>query len=374
MEKGDNKYTMDCTCTLFVIIPVYNAVKYLQRTVQSVIEQPYNNIEIILINDGSVDGSGELCDQIAKENNKITVIHQKNSGVSAARNNGLRYVLNLRKKSYIVFLDSDDAWCKNIFDEDAIRLLSMGYDLIGMQSANCNADLTKMKSLHMLDEGEHRGGKEAVYLHARQHFAAMLYSSELIQKYGIAFHEEISYTEDKLFQMSCMYVANSIYLKNKLMYLYRCNEKSLIHTRAYGVAYFMHIINAYLALDKDMAPYENESRGKLLEGKKLANIYIMDMIDEHFMHLGSKSEVFEVLQANPEWCKLVKGMVEDIPVNKKYLKLCKNPTRYANCMYIKGVVSMALRQLFKFAPIEKILSAYRYRLDVKDEFAKGTGK
>ncbi|NBH35664.1 glycosyltransferase [Clostridiaceae bacterium] len=87
-----------------VIVPVYNMGQYLSKCVHSLIHQTYNNIEIILINDGSTDNSGELCDLFASQYDNIFVLHQKNSGVSSARNKGLK----LATGEYISFVDPDD--------------------------------------------------------------------------------------------------------------------------------------------------------------------------------------------------------------------------------------------------------------------------
>lgn len=89
-----------------VVIPVYNVMPYLERCVQSVVRQTYQNLEIILVDDGSTDGSGKLCDKIAGTDQRIRVIHQKNQGLSGARNTGIRQATG----EYIVFLDSDDEW------------------------------------------------------------------------------------------------------------------------------------------------------------------------------------------------------------------------------------------------------------------------
>jgi glycosyltransferase involved in cell wall biosynthesis len=87
-----------------VIIPVYNTEKYLYRSVKSVLEQTYKNFEIILINDGSTDSSGKICDELAGANPQIRVFHQENRGVSTARNVGLDNALG----EFIIFADSDD--------------------------------------------------------------------------------------------------------------------------------------------------------------------------------------------------------------------------------------------------------------------------
>ena len=87
-----------------VIIPVYNVEQYLNRCVDSVINQTYKNLEIILVDDGSTDNSGKICDEYALKDNRIKVIHKENGGLSSARNAGL----DIAKGAYIGFIDSDD--------------------------------------------------------------------------------------------------------------------------------------------------------------------------------------------------------------------------------------------------------------------------
>lgn len=89
-----------------VIIPVYKTVKELPRCVDSVLAQEFKDFEIILVDDGSPDGSGKICDKYASTNEQINCIHQENQGVSVARNTGLKFA----KGEYVLFLDSDDAW------------------------------------------------------------------------------------------------------------------------------------------------------------------------------------------------------------------------------------------------------------------------
>lgn len=96
-----------------VIIPVYNVARYLKRCVNSVLAQTYTNLEIILIDDGSTDQSPVICDDFALKNNRIKVIHQKNKGLSGARNTGL----NIAQGSLIGFVDSDDWIDKDMYRE-----------------------------------------------------------------------------------------------------------------------------------------------------------------------------------------------------------------------------------------------------------------
>ena len=103
-----------------VIVPVYNAEKYLADCVQSIISQTYRNLEIILVDDGSKDSSGSICDSFAEKDSRIKVIHQENAGVSAARNHGLDECHG----EYVSFVDSDDYYSTNLF-ESAVRLSTM---------------------------------------------------------------------------------------------------------------------------------------------------------------------------------------------------------------------------------------------------------
>lgn len=87
-----------------IIIPVYNVKNYLDKCIKSILNQAFDNYEIILVNDGSTDDSGKICDEYAKKDNRIRVIHKKNEGVSQARNDALK----IANGEYIIFVDSDD--------------------------------------------------------------------------------------------------------------------------------------------------------------------------------------------------------------------------------------------------------------------------
>ena len=97
-----------------VIIPVYNSEKYLKAAIQSVIEQDYRDIEMILVNDGSTDDSLSICKQLQSNDSRIHIINQENSGVSAARNNGIRHAHG----EYLIFIDADD-----LMDKDMLSVL-----------------------------------------------------------------------------------------------------------------------------------------------------------------------------------------------------------------------------------------------------------
>jgi glycosyltransferase involved in cell wall biosynthesis len=97
---------------LTIIVPVYNKVKYLDESIESILNQSFTDFELFLVDDGSTDGSGERCDYFGSSDSRITVIHQKNKGVSSARNEGLK----ISNGKYIGFVDSDDILEKDMYE------------------------------------------------------------------------------------------------------------------------------------------------------------------------------------------------------------------------------------------------------------------
>lgn len=103
--------------TISVIVPVYNVEPYLRQCLDSIVNQTYPNIEILIVDDGSPDRCGEICDEYAENDSRITVIHQENAGLSAARN----AALDIARGEYIMFVDSDD-WVEPTFCEKALEM------------------------------------------------------------------------------------------------------------------------------------------------------------------------------------------------------------------------------------------------------------
>ena len=111
---------------LSVIIPVYQAEQVLEKCIDSVLAQSFQDLEIILVDDGSTDRSGVICDNYAKQDSRIKVIHKKNAGVSAARNSGL----SLASGEYIAFVDSDDYLEPNMYQSMMDKMLKYNCDVV----------------------------------------------------------------------------------------------------------------------------------------------------------------------------------------------------------------------------------------------------
>lgn len=109
-----------------IVVPVYNSVEYLNDSVNSLLNQTYKNIQILLVDDGSTDGSSELCDELSKIDERICVIHKNNGGICSARNVGLDHVSG----EYLMFCDNDDLYEKTTVEESVSYLESTGSDFV----------------------------------------------------------------------------------------------------------------------------------------------------------------------------------------------------------------------------------------------------
>lgn len=109
-----------------VIVPVYNVAPYLPQSVESILSQDYQALEVILIDDGSTDGSGAICDRFAAKDSRVRVIHQKNGGAAAAKNAGLR----IASGTYLSFVDSDDYLEPNVYGYMVEKLCASGADAV----------------------------------------------------------------------------------------------------------------------------------------------------------------------------------------------------------------------------------------------------
>lgn len=210
---------------LSVVIPVYNCEKYVSQCVYSVLSQPCSDqIEIIVVDDGSTDESGAICDRIADKHSNVTVIHKDNGGVSSARNAGIERVTG----EYIAFLDGDDYWEKNFFDEDIVQELNKKYDLYGFTYNYVIGDKyyksfstkTELKNYDKDGRGKCDFNYHWTYLFKR----AILEENKLTYPLGIAMSEDMSFLE------KYCYFIRTYQRINKIMYNYRKNVDSITQT------------------------------------------------------------------------------------------------------------------------------------------------
>ena len=216
-----------------IIVPIYNAETYLGQCIESLINQTYENIEIILVNDGSNDNSLKICNEYAEKDDRITVINQVNKGVSVARNAGIDNAYG----QYITFVDADDYviddYCKILMDcmnKINVDLVYVGqYLLRNNQLIQINKRmkdgfyLTKDILKDMIDDGNMCG----FLLHSS---CAVMYKAEIIKNCNVKFDSALKYNEDGYFNL--MYCLNSKFvyiMQNRYLYIYRVNNNSASH-------------------------------------------------------------------------------------------------------------------------------------------------
>ena len=198
-----------------VIIPVYNAEKYLVECIESVISQSFERYEVILIDDGSTDSSLEICKEYEARDARIRVFHQKNCGVSKARNVGLD---NSHGK-YVCFVDSDDVLIPEALEVLVSAAVSGNSDIVCANAWRWNGN-EKRKLFDTKD----RIVKENL-LSEIVHFAlwAQLFNLDVIRQHHIRFVEGLAYSEDAVFVSCYALYANSISFVSRPVYFYRIN-------------------------------------------------------------------------------------------------------------------------------------------------------
>ncbi|MCM1115402.1 MAG: glycosyltransferase [Clostridium sp.] len=209
-----------------VIVPVYNAEQYLDRCIQSIINQTYKNLEIILINDGSADKSGAICDAFAKKDCRIKVIHKANEGVSATRNRGL----DIASGEFIVFVDCDD-YIEENYILNLYENMSDDIDLVVSKAEAYNPDGSLDKYWpHKLDASIVLDTDDMKNMHWRYlHFWTwgVLYRARFVGT--IRYNTDYCVCEDSLFFFSVFKKCKRVkYIKEKL-YCYVLYPQSACH-------------------------------------------------------------------------------------------------------------------------------------------------
>lgn len=215
-----------------IIVPAYNCIKSLECCVASIRQQTYTSFELILVDDGSADGSGELCDKFAAEDTRIRVIHKPNGGVSSARNAGIDAVTG----EYITFCDSDD-YLEPDYLETLVQAAEANPDcghiwccfqtVTGYQKENAAPNYTYAKSLLRYTLQEYMSLHE-MWLDAEPW--NKLYRTDIVQTAKVRFPEDLSLGEDWLFNLAYIDASanEKIVVVTKPLYNYmRGNDESL---------------------------------------------------------------------------------------------------------------------------------------------------
>lgn len=227
-----NSYRPKVSC----ILPIYKVEKYLKRCVDSVVNQTFKDIEIILVDDGSPDGCGALCDEYAKKDHRIKVIHKENGGLGYARNSGLEIAVG----DYVAFIDSDDYVDSDMVEKLYLECTEKSLDAIFADfyvEGNCG--FTKNPPFQKLYDTAQEIGNFCLDLIGSEPSCPScskmqvsvwrgLYSLSLIKKFNIKFPSEREFiSEDIVFNLDFLKQASKIEVVPSKFYHYCFNDVSL---------------------------------------------------------------------------------------------------------------------------------------------------
>ena len=239
-----------------VIIPVYNVEKYLKKCVESVLNQTYKNLDIILIDDGSTDLSGKMCDDWQKRDKRVTVIHKQNGGLSDARNAGL----NVARGVYYAFVDSDD-----YISSDMIEVMVNSMDRNSCEIAICN--IVRFTELGDSFLFYHPATGEQILL-GEKRFQTLSQPSVCNKIFKANLFDNIrfpkgKYYEDTFVYHELLYRAKNIVLTGSDSYWYLERNDSIVGRPQYTIRYFDFIEavweRARFLLENDVQPYGDEA-------------------------------------------------------------------------------------------------------------------
>ena len=257
MDKSDNLGN----CAVSVIVPIYNCERYLEQCIRSIQKQTFNGIEIILIDDGSTDASGTICDTFANENSNIRVVHTDNCGAAAARRKGIIQAAG----EYILFVDADD-WVETDYVETlfslasseqadavicAIKHFSNGKYYVDKAYFECG--FYSKERLNKTVYPQMLSGEPFYCFGISPSMCGKLFRRGLARRNLNALNTGLTMGEDGCFTYSALLDCNSLYITEKSGYVYRQNENSATHcfrARVLAEGTIIHAFYSQLAVDK----------------------------------------------------------------------------------------------------------------------------
>lgn len=207
-----------------IIVPVYNAEQYLDQCIQSILAQSYTDFELLLINDGSTDTSGKICNTYAQRDQRIKVFHQENTGVSVARNFGLDQI----NGAFVAFIDADDFVEKDYIlslysaaKNSNADIVCCGYEYISEYTHYTHHDFIELKN-------NRESFVENLLMNTGGTICSKLFKTSIIKTNNLRFKTELKMREDLIFSLQFSFYSKRFYSVNNYFYKYNgFNENSL---------------------------------------------------------------------------------------------------------------------------------------------------
>lgn len=270
-----------------IIIPVYNTEMFVERAIDSVLVQTYPNIEVILVNDGSTDESGRICNEYALKNNCVRVIHQKNSGVSVARNKGI----DISTGKYIQFVDSDDEIKSNMtealvnaIEEQDCDIVICGYSTIRQEKK----DISIEARLYERNEFLILSYTDVKVSPLVWSSCNMMFKNCLLEENNLRFDSAYLMGEDGFFTLEYLKKCKKVFVLNQVFYNYYIYKPE---ERISTISYFTPDVYEFVIRYFERLFYGIKCEIKEQEKSILLQAFYDKLIAE-LVHLGAYSEYF----------------------------------------------------------------------------------
>ncbi|MBR2937025.1 MAG: glycosyltransferase [Oscillospiraceae bacterium] len=339
-----------------VIVPVYNAEKYLPKCIESILAQTYRELELILVNDGSTDGSGHICDAYQKKDHRVIVIHAENGGVSKARNIGMAHAT----AEYIAFVDADDYILQTMYEK--LHSAITDKDIAFCRFAHIYPDRTilyeetNLKQLVkrpfdpkyvMVDRYSRDEGNRIVCDKVYGCIWRQLFVRRIIEENGIRFKEGVKIAEDRLFLLEYLNHCNTAALVDEYLYQYRMENPNS------ATAVFHKYRADLVQSQKKLINYQNNLLDRNLRLSRKERICLRDFIE----YKAIMAVVLNEIKYNTAESVRNLRLVFKDPLFSKGMSL--RCLKNMKCQYGESLKTVALGLMIKFrmwSLIRRILS------------------
>ncbi|WP_027087251.1 glycosyltransferase family 2 protein [Cohnella panacarvi] len=354
-----------------IIIPVYNTEKFVGRALESVLEQTYKNIEVIVVNDGSQDGSGEICDEYSRRDSRVIVVHQINSGVSAARNKALE----ISRGRYIQFVDSDDVIVSHMTETFVTEMENSDCDIVICGFANVGQERQGISAETRLTETRLFAVSELLVLSYKDSKVApivwsscnMMFKNDIMQANELRFNSSYAKGEDGLFTLDYLSKCKKALVLDQVFYIHyiydpleRVSTVSQFAPDLYELR-LIYFERLYFIVEGQINEQQKTILLQLFYDKLIAGIVRMVAYSEHFTDIEQRLSAIVnneiVIRSGKVYKRFRKGDSVFIPlfmkwrlVNLLYFALKKKKKHYIG----KYGKSPIVRSIYVKAPDTRV--------------------
>lgn len=315
-----------------IIVPVYNCKKTIDKCINSVLQQTYQKFELILVDDGSIDGTSKICDDYVKLNTNVICIHKKNEGVSKARNTGLIE----SKGKYIMFIDSDD-YIENNMLHDMKKAMEYSKADIVICGYNVIKNGRKKKNEIQIDSNVSEREK-LNYLYQNFYLNVVWNKIYLKEKISTLFNENINNGEDMIFNLEYIKNCKKIEIIKETLYNYLIEDKKVSLSQMYEKESFNNIFKIY-EMSKTLYLKKFNKNTDMYSINKIFKINLLNIIQNiavdknlkknkkeeliiNIINKTKKTNIYEYTYVTNNFEKVINILVKKNKI-KKIIKICR---------------------------------------------------